>query len=108
MCVQTRTAFLNTKEMILRDNQLFSLLICEIYNTLTYHSSQPLTPKQIFDDLSPFLQSRIHYVTTQKKEVADLFPLDEDVVGFVVALLSTKIDKIKVLETEDTESYYCA
>lgn len=108
MCVKTRTTLLNSKELFLRKHQLFSLLICETYNTLTYYKPKPLTPTEIFNELSPFLKARISYVLKTTTEEANLFKNEEDIVGFMVALLSTKIDKIHDDETNGIEKYYCS
>ncbi|MGL4337367.1 MAG: hypothetical protein ACRCST_10780 [Turicibacter sp.] len=108
MCVKTRTTLLNSKELFLRKHQLFSLLICETYNTLTYYKPKSLTPTEIFNELSPFLKTRVSYVLKTANQEANLFENEEDIVGFIVALLSTKIDKIHDNEINGVERYYCS
>ena len=103
MCVQTRCSLYEQREMFLRENLLFILLICETYNILINQKNTGFSTSAIYHNLSPFLKARITYVYQNNKHAKKLFTSCEEMVNFVVAMLSDKIDKIYVEE----ELYYC-
>ncbi len=95
MCVQTRGSLYEQKEMFLREHLLFSLLICETYNTLTSQKNHELSPQEIYMSLSPFLKARMTYVYQNNQTAKSLFSSCDEMVKFVVVMLSDKIEKIK-------------
>ena len=103
MCVQTRCSLYEQREMFLRENLLFSLLICETYNILTSQKNTGFSTSTIYNHLSPFLKARTTYVYQNNTHAKQLFSSCEEMVNFVVSMLSDKIDKIYIKE----DLYYC-
>ena len=62
MCLKTHESFVTDQESFLKHHKLFSMLICEIYDLLTLYQPSPLSSEEIFENLTPFLQSRIRFV----------------------------------------------
>ena len=96
MCIQTKSTLYQQREFFLRDNLLFSLLICETYNVLTSRKDVKLSAQEIYMGLSPFLKDRMTYVFLNNPQAKLLFSSCDDIVAFVVSTLADQIDKIKI------------
>lgn len=51
------------------------MLICEIYNLLTFYHPKRLTSVELFKELSRFLKARLLFVIKQD-EIADFFMMN--------------------------------
>ena len=94
MCLKTRDYFINDQESFLKHHQLFSMMICEIYDLLTLYQPKPLSIEQIFQQLTPFLKARIRFVIKTEPQALILFKNELDIVSYMANLLADKIFKI--------------
>ena len=79
MCMKTRDYFISDQESFLRHHQLFSMMICEIYDLLTLYQPQHLNTNQLFQKLTPFLKARLSFV--MKNE--ELIPISKNLLTIV-------------------------
>lgn len=102
MCLKTHHHGRQIKESCLRNNLLYEMLICEIYNLLIFHRPGSLSSLEIFEQLSPFLKARISMVMKQDQAI-ELFHDEQGIVGYIADLLADKIYKIHV----ENSFYHC-
>lgn len=102
MCLKTHYHIRQNQESFLRKHHLFEMLICEIYNLLTLYRPKNLNSRELFEELSPFLKSRLLFVTTQE-ETTDFFNNEFEMIEYVANLLSDKIHKIHI----HNNCYFC-
>lgn len=100
MCIKTRDYFITDQESFLRKHQLFSMMICEIYDLLILHQPQHLNAAQLFQKLTPFLKSRLSFVMKNEPQALTLFKSELDMITYIANLLSEKIFKIYRLNHE--------
>lgn len=100
MCLKTQHHFINDQEAFLRHHQLFSMMICEIYDLLILHQPEHLNTTQIFQELTPFLKARILFMIKNEPQTLILFKNELDMVSYVADLLADKIFKIYQLNQQ--------
>lgn len=100
MCMKTRDYFITDKESFLRHHQLFSMLICEIYDLLILHQPNHLNSSELFKELTPFLKARLLLMIKQEPQALTLFKDELDMVSYIADLLSNKIFKIHQINHE--------
>lgn len=100
MCIKTRDYFITDKESFLRHHQLFSMLICEIYDLLILHQPNHLNRTQLFEELTPFLKARLLFVIKKEPQALILFKDELDMVSYIADLLADKVFKIHEINHE--------
>ena len=94
MCLKTHESFVTDQESFLKHHKLFSMLICEIYDLLTLYQPSPLSSEEIFENLTPFLQSRIRFVLNHEPHAHHLFIDEQAIIHYIMQLLTNKISEI--------------
>lgn len=95
MCLKTHESFVTDQESFFKHHKLFSMLICEIYDLLTLYQPSPLSSEEIFENLTPFLQSRIRFVLNHEPHAHHFFIDEQAIIHYIMQLLTNKISKIR-------------
>lgn len=100
MCMKTRDYFINDIESFLRHHQLFSMLIWEIYDLLILHQPNRLNSAQLFEELTPFLKSRLLFIIKKEPQALTLIKDELNMVSYIADLLADKVFKIHQINHE--------
>ena len=62
---------------------------------LTLYQPSPLSSEEIFENLTPFLQSRIRFVLNHEPHAHHFFIDEQAIIHYIMQLLTNKISKIR-------------